>query len=493
MFPLDPVSILVSVVVVLFLLNLFYDRKENIYKNFPPGPKPLPVIGNLYTLLGSTKKTYEIFQELSKTYGPIFSLQLGSKKMVVLCGYDIVKDALTNYADEFSGRPVSPLSQSISKGHGLIISNGENWKVMRRFTLSTLRDFGMGKKIIEDKISEESDILVEIFKSYKGKPFDNRIIINTAIANIIVSILLGHRFEYNSPTLLKLMRLTNENVKIATSPMVVLYNTFPSVMRWVPGTHKKAYRNAMELRDFFREAFVEFRDKLNVNDQRNFIDAFLVKQQEPNPGLFFHDENLLALVNNLFAAGMETTTTTLRWGLLLMMKYPEIQKNVQNEIDRVIGSAQPQIEHRKEMPYTDAVIHEIQRFGNIVPTNVPHATTQDVTFRGYFIPKGTQVMPVLTSVLQDEAYFEKPKDFYPEHFLDAKGYFVKNEAFLPFSAGRRSCAGENLAKMELFLFFTQLLQNFTFQPNPGVEVDLSCNDGITRNPLMTEICALARN
>ncbi|KAM8952380.1 cytochrome P450 2C31-like isoform 4-T4 [Pelodytes ibericus] len=337
MFALDPVSILVSVIVILFLLNVFYNRKGNSYQNFPPGPKPLPIIGNLHLLLWRKKKTFEIFQEL--------------------------------------------------------------------------------------------------------------------------------------------------------------YNAFPSVMRWVPGKHKKAYQNAMELQNFFRETFIKFRDELNVNDQRNLIDAYLVKQQEekPNPGLFFHDENLAILVSNLFGAGMETTTTTLRWGLLLMMKYPEIQKNVHNEIDKVIGSAQPQTEHRKEMPYTDAVIHEIQRFGNIVPGGGARATTQDVTFRGYFLSKGTMVVPLLSSVLQDEAYFEKPKEFYPQHFLDSEGNFVKNEAFLPFGAGRRVCAGENLAKMELFLFFTRLMQKFTFRAPPRVEIEFSFNSGITRSPVMTHVCAVPRN
>ncbi|XP_053316447.1 cytochrome P450 2K6-like [Spea bombifrons] len=430
---------------------------------------------------------------LSEKYGPVFSIQLGTDKMVVLCGYETVKDALVNYAEEFSDRAFVPVLHEISRGYGVIFSNGENWKVMRRFTLSTLRDFGMGKKIIEEKINEECDSLVEMFKSYNGEPFDNTIIINTAVANIIVSILLGHRFDYKNPTLLKLIHLINQNVRLLGSRMIMLYNAYPSVMRWLPGSHKTVFKNAEELQSFVIETFTKQKDQLDLNDQRNLIDAFLVKQQEENPELFFNNENLVSLVSNLFVAGTETTSTTLRWGLLLMAKYPEIQKKVKDEIVKVIGSAQPQVEHRKLMPYTDAVIHEIQRFGNIIPGNLPHATSRDITFRGYFIPKGTHVIPLLTSVLQDKTYFEKPDQFYPQHFLDSKGNFMKNEAFLPFSTGRRSCAGENLAKMELFLFFTRLMQQFTFHPPTGVEVDLSPISGFTRGPSVHEICAYSIN
>ncbi|XP_075717027.1 cytochrome P450 2K4-like isoform X1 [Rhinoderma darwinii] len=377
---------------------------------------------------------------------------------------------------------------------GILFANGENWKVMRRFTISTLRDFGMGKKTIENKINEESDFLIKKIKSYGGKPFENTTLMNAAVANIIVFILLGHRFDYDDPVFLRLMGLINENIRLAGSPMVTLYNTFESVIRWLPGGHKKVNENAIETQTFITETFTKHKEQLDPNDQRTLIDAFLVKQQQENSEFasYFHDKNLTMIVSNLFAAGMDTTSTTLRWALLLMIKYPEIQKNVQNEIEKVIGSSEPQSEHRKEMPYTDAVIHEVQRFANIIPTNLPHATAQDVTFKGYFLPKGTYVMPLLISVLRDQAHFEKPDEFYPEHFLDSKGNFVKNEAFLPFSAGKRSCAGENLAKIELFIFFTRLLQNFSFQSPSGTELDLTPALGFTTPPMPHLICATPR-
>ncbi|XP_073442599.1 cytochrome P450 2K1-like [Dendrobates tinctorius] len=491
MIPSDPITLVLSIILCLFFVLFFFGWNKNAY-NLPPGPRPLPIIGNLHIL--DMKRPYLTMHELSKKYGPVYTLQFGVEKVVVICGCEAVKDALVNHADEFSGRPKMALLEEIIKGHGIIFGSMDNWRVMRRFTLSTLRDFGMGKETIENKISEESDFLVQKFRSYKGEPFNNIINTTAAVSNIMLSILLGRRFNYEDPTILKLIKMINENTRLMGTTMAMLYNTYPSVMRWFTSVAEKVRRNLNELHAFIRETFTNQREQLDVNDQRNLIDSFLVKQREekPNPKLYFTNENLTALLTDLFDAAMESTSTTLRWGLLLVMKYPEIQKKVQSEIDKVIGSNAPQAIHRREMPYTEAVIHEIQRFGNLVPTNVPHATTQDVSFRGYLLPKGIQVIPLLTSVLYDKDHFVKADEFYPEHFLDSSGNFMKKEAFMPFSAGKRSCPGENLAKLQLFMFFTRLLQNFTFKAPPGAALDLTPGVGFSAGPMPYKMCAIPR-
>ncbi|OCT79074.1 hypothetical protein XELAEV_18030171mg [Xenopus laevis] len=286
---MDPISVLLSVVVCIFLFNVFYGGKRES-QNFPPGPKPLPLIGNLHMM--NMKKPYLTFMELSKKYGSVFSVQLGMKKAVVLCGTDAVKDALINHADEFSGRAKIPIFHQASKGFGIVFADGENWRVMRRFAISTLRDFGMGKKTIEDRISEESDCLVESPMKVGGKPFDNTLIMNAAVANIIVHILLNQRFDYQDPTLLKLIKSISENVRISGRPIVMLYNTYPSIMQWLPGGHQTVFENTQKLFNFLKETFTKRRDQLDVNDQRDLIDAFLVKQQEETSSStkFFHDD-----------------------------------------------------------------------------------------------------------------------------------------------------------------------------------------------------------
>ncbi|XP_053314629.1 cytochrome P450 2K1-like [Spea bombifrons] len=475
---------------VLYVVHMLLSWIQN--RNFPPGPRALPLIGNLHKI--NLKRPTDAFMELSKQYGSVFSVQMGSVKMVVLSGYDTVKSALVDHAEEFSDRPCIPIFEDINKGCGIPFSRGDNWKEMRRFTLSTLRDFGMGRRTIEDKIIEECGCLIKELELEKGNPTDLRIIVNVAIGNIITSIVLGHRFDYDHPTLVRLMELVNENMRLLGSPSVLLYN-YLSIFRYFPGDHMKLKQNIAELHSFLQETFLKHLKELDRDDQRSFIDVFLVKQQEEktHSTSYYHELNLLSVITTLFSAGTETTASTIRWALSLMVQHPEIQKRVHEEIDKVIGTSQPKFEHRVNMPYTNAVIHETQRFANIVPMNLPRATTKDIYFKGYYLPKGTYIIPLLESVLYDKTQFEKPQSFHPEHFLDSQGHFVKKEAFMPFSAGKRACIGETLAKMELFIFFVGLMQKFTFSAAPEVtHFNVKPSVGFTISPITQKMCIRPR-
>nr|KAF6446391.1 cytochrome P450 family 2 subfamily W member 1 [Rousettus aegyptiacus] len=177
----------------------------------------------------------------------------------------------------------------------------------------------------------------------------------------------------------------------------------------------------------------------------------------------------MACVLDIVMAGTETTSITLQWAALLMAKHLSVQGLVQEELDRVLGRSRlPRPEDQGSLPYTNAVVHEVQRFVNPLP-HVPRCTTADTRLCGYLFPKGTPVIPLLSSVLLDKTQWETPHQFNPGHFLDANGHFVKRAAFLPFSTGRRVCAGESLARTTLFLLFTGLLQSFRLLPLPGLD------------------------
>ncbi|XP_051885538.1 vitamin D 25-hydroxylase isoform X2 [Pristis pectinata] len=194
-------------------------------------------------------------------------------------------------------------------------------------------------------------------------------------------------------------------------------------------------------------------------------------------------ENLIYTVGELIIAGTETTTNALRWAILYMALYPNIQEKVHQEIDTIVGKNQiPSLENKSQMPYTEAVLHEVLRYCNIAPLGIFRATTKNTVVRGYSIPKGTTVITNLYSVHFDEKYWNTPYLFCPERFLDKNGQFVKKEAFVPFSVGRRHCLGEQIARMELFLFFTMLLQRFHIHFPPGTIPNLKPKLGMTLQP-----------
>ncbi|XP_026180297.1 cytochrome P450 2K1-like [Mastacembelus armatus] len=415
--------------VFLFLHSNFSSKKK---RREPPGPKPLVLLGNLLHV--DLKRLDSSLFDLSKKYGPVFTVYFGLKKVVVLAGYRTVKQALVNHAEEFGDREVTPVFHDFSKEFGILFSNGERWKEMRRFALTTLRDFGMGKRLSEGKIIEECHYLIEEFEKQEGKAFSNAKIIDYAASNIISVIMFGKRFEYQDPAFQAMMKRNRESIHLTGTTSILIYNLFP----WL-GPCIKKWRYLMKLAEDGKEQIIGIIEDLKQTQNpelcRYFVDAFLTRKQNLEESdiknLHYHDDNLLYSVMNLIAAGSDTTGSTIQWCLLFMAKYPHIQDKVQEELNRVVGSRQVQVEDRKNLPYTDAVIHETQRMGNI-----------SLCF-----------------------------------------------------AGRRMCIGESLARMELFLFITSLLQRFRFTPPPGVsedELDVTPLVGFTLTPLPHKLRAVSR-
>ncbi|XP_075790632.1 cytochrome P450 2H2-like [Pelodiscus sinensis] len=483
------------VICVSCLLFLSMQRKSPGGGNLPPGPVAFPLIGNMLQL--NPKNMPQQIEQLSRTYGPIFTIYLGSERVVVLHGYEAVKEALIDLGEEFSGRGSMPLFEKTGKGTGIALTNGERWKQLRRFALTTLRTFGMGKKSVEERIQEETRFLVERLRNTQGRPFDPSQFLTHSVANVICSIVFGDRFDYADQKFSTLVGLIVENGKLQQSPWARLYTFFPTLMDYIPGPHHKFFKNVWKFRRFVQERVKMHRESLDPNCPRDFIDAFLIKMDEVqiNGQSHFNEISLAECARELFIGGTGTTSTTLKYGLLIFLKYPEIQEKVHEEIDQVIGrSRSPSMADRSRMPYTDAVIHEIQRFLALASIGAPRAVTRDVHLRQFLIPKGTTIFPVLKSVLYDSREFPNPEQFNPGHFLDANGAFKKSDFFMPFSAGKRICLGEGLARMELFLVLTTILQHFTLKPvMDPTDVDITpVSSLMTHVHKPFQLCALPR-
>nr|XP_048309075.1 cytochrome P450 2J4-like isoform X3 [Myodes glareolus] len=382
-------TLLLAAVTFLLLADYLKRRRP---KNFPPGPRCLPFVGNILQLdMGQPHVT---IQQFVKKYGNILSLNFGNVASVVITGLPLIKKVFTHMEQDILKRPVNLVQERISKNNGVLFSSGQTWKEQRRFALMTLRNFGLGKKSLEQRMQEEVSCLVEAIKEEKGQPFNPHFSINNAVSNIICSVTFGERFEYHDSRFQEMLRLLDEAICLEASMMCQLYNIFPWIMKYLPGSHQTVFRNWEKLKSFVSSMIDNHRRDWNPDEPRDFIDAFLTEMTKyPEKTTSFNEENLIWTTLDLFLAGTETTSTTLRWALLYMALYPEVQEKVQAEIDRVVGQMrQASLADRESMPYTNAVIHEAQRLGNIVPFNVPREVSKDTNLDGFHLPKERELV-----------------------------------------------------------------------------------------------------
>lgn len=451
------------------------------------------MVGNIYSL---ATEPHVFLKKQSEVHGQIFSLDLGGILTVVLNGYDCIRECLYHQSDVFADRPSLPLFKKMTKMGGLLNHKyGPGWIEHRKLACNSFRYFGSGQRLFEKKISEECMFFVDAIDEHKGKPFNPKHLVTNAVSNITNLIIFGRRFTYDDHNFQHMIELFSENVELAVSGWAFLYNAFPWI-EYVPfGKHQKLFRNAAEVYQFLQQAIEVFSQGRVPQAPRHYVDAYLdeLEQSAGDPSTSYSRENLIYSVGELIIAGTETTTNTLRWAMLYMALYPNIQERVHQEIDSVLANGRSAtLEDRQRMPYVEAVLHEVLRFCNIVPLGIFRATSQDANVNGYTIPKGTMVITNLYSVHFDEKYWNEPGVFSPQRFLDSNGNFVRREAFLPFSLGRRQCLGEQLAKMEMFLFFTTMLQRFHLQFPPGTVPNLTPKLGMTLQPMPYSICAIRR-
>ncbi|XP_072051373.1 cytochrome P450 2J4-like [Amphiura filiformis] len=448
-----------------FLIVSWWLRRP---KHLPPGPWGWPLVGYLPNLVISIYRTgmtnHEFLAKLARKYGSVFSMNLGGNLVVVLDKHDAVKEAFNN--PDISDRPKVALWEEMGLGDGLVQASGEPWKHQRRFTLTTLRSFGVGKRNFEENIAEEVKHLSQEISLLEGTSFDPQCYLSNATANVICCVVFGQRFEYTDSTFRSLLHSLDEVLKLSGSGGLQAF--FPLAKYFQPTIYTCLKQNIKNVKGFVDKAIEEHQQEFNAeNDPNDYIDVYLKEIQmakKMNVKSFIDLHNLAAVIVDLFGAGTDTTSTTLRWATLYMMAYPVIQERVQKELDSVIGRNRlPRLADKTELPFTCATLLEIQRIGSIAPLGVIHYSSNDTTLAGYNIPKGSVVISNLWGVHHDPETWPNPDQFHPERFLDEYGDVMDREELTPFSIGRRVCIGEHLAKMELFIFFTHLLHQFTFK------------------------------
>ncbi|CAL8121420.1 unnamed protein product [Orchesella dallaii] len=480
---------------ILILVSVNYTRRP---KNLAPGPFPLPILGNLVQLgwINATKP-HVAFAKLGEKYGDVMSIQLGSVYAVVLNSYEVMEEYLPK--PEFSHRFFNGWisERTLSKRLGVVFAESPSpWQELRRFSLRSLREFGFGKKngmhaIIHAEIEEIiSDLKSKIGENNGIITFDEYFSISTL--NLVWSMLAGTRYEHSNPKLLKLTNVVKEFFLSTNTGNNVLL-AFPEWRNWFPNwTGMTAQRNCHHKTNSFFQEIIDERRELGIykTNPENLIDQFLfeidaeAKKGGSENAPIFSEDQLVGLMNDMFMAGSETSSNTLAWSLLYLIRNPEMQEKLQKEIEVVVPHGTfPTAEHETQLHYARAILAETHRISSVLPLMAPRAVVEDTYCRKFLVPKGTYVMANIYNIHHDKIYWKDPENFRPERFIDNEGHFKSDPRVKPFGFGKRNCLGEPLASTSLLHYLVVLMQNFTFRgvPNEPLPTDVPV-DGITIAP-----------
>ncbi|KHN79335.1 Cytochrome P450 2H1 [Toxocara canis] len=409
------------VILIIVVFIVLYLAKYYAYiKNYPKGPMPIPLLGNLHQL--KTHNTHLHFDELAKAYGDVFTVFM-PRPVVIITKFQNMKKALIRRGDDFVGRSglfPDNIFQSFPNG-GITFASGDSWREQRRISLRILKDFGMGSGITEDQTNFGTE---DQSKKYR-------------------------------------LRCGSADGSVVSSSIK---------------ESQQLKDDADKLKVFIREQVDKQKAQFDpCKEPQTFVHALLLEMHKGNRFLCY--EQLVDITMDFWLAAMETTSITLRWAILFLIANPQVQHRMRAEIIDIVGKDRRIcMADKLSMPYCTVAVVEIQRRANVLPQNVMHRTVKQTMVSGHCIPADTLVLPQISSVLSDSSLFENPDEFKPERFLQDDGKTPHKELLqyvVPFSMGKRQCAGEPLASVKLFLILTTLLQNFILEkPLDGALPDL---------------------
>ena len=461
-----------------------------------PGPWGVPVLGNILQL-GSAP--HETFMKMADKYGDVFQIHIGSRPVVVLNGYDTIRQALVKQGVDFAGRPDLTSTRCMNTILGSTLaftSYSEGWKMHRKITESSVRHFTSGRQLssVGACISKEAQALIDVWtvhfnKDNKGKdtkngPFD---ILKLSVSNVMYSYMFSKSHSLDDQKLLDFVAMSDNFSKaIGTGNPA-------DFMPWMKPFSKKIFDNFEKMmydyKSWFGADITKHTKEYKSESESNILDYLITMNRRMDPEdkerLHLTEETIVNTVYDVFGAGFETVSALLQWTIAIMIMYPDVQREIQKELDEVVGRDRvPCASDRKQLPITESCLLEIIRISSVVPMTIPHSTTRDTELNGYFIPKDTVVFVNLHSLNYDKKTWDNPGEFRPRRFLREDGTSLdptKTISVMPFGAGKRRCIGSELARLEFFLYSSTLLQQCTFEAN-GDKPSLKSSPGLVQKP-----------
>ncbi|XP_032241688.2 steroid 17-alpha-hydroxylase/17,20 lyase [Nematostella vectensis] len=494
------VLLLLCMIIGNFLWSL-YD-----FRGMPPGPRATraPIIGNLLSFDRGAGDLRNMTNSLRKHYGGIFALQVGSWRMVFAGSPDAVREVLVKRSADYAGRPPFHSFHLETKGgKDIAVGNyGPAWRMHRKLFTTSLRYYLHNVPLLESHISRQVKKLVALFDEEKGSAFNPAVLIKQSVADVITKMTFDEAFNASHPSFdkfFKTLLYSMEDVDLNTQRVALDFFTFTKYLPF------ETYRKTKEMADYVFNVLKEVVDERNKTfdpsqPTTDLLTALLKARLEAEfdtieeKQVLLADKYLLNTLTDMFIAGYATVSDTLRWLIVYLVNYPHIQEEIHNALDKVVGSDRtPSLDDRQQLSIIQATIMETLRF--TADFTLPHYTLKDTSLCGYRVPKDSVVMVDIKSVHMDPKCWENPTEFNPHRHIDDKGELIVNQGnWLPFSAGRRVCAGEPLAKIEVFLYSSWLLHKFRFIGEEGKPPpSLVPNRGFTVIPKPYKIHAVRRH
>lgn len=451
-----------------YLLGLLSKTKDKL----APGLFSFPLVGNLPQIYCQKIPLYKYCQELSKQLGTVISLDFGVQTTVLINRIDETLEAFVKKQNEFAGRPKSWTVEKFSEGYKDIFAGmfTSTWRVQRKLGHSAFRHFA-SRDVLVQRIHDSFNNIAAVIDDLDETKFNPREYVYNTMYNIIHDMTFGKCFDFSDEQFKKLRRATDRLNEVVISGFTPDYIPF---FRYLPRTSaQKEFLDLMKcILEYVYNQYNEHVKTINKDDPRDICDDLILAREEASREEVAEltDTHIAQTCLDVFSAGTDTTSMTLLWAFLFMAGYQDVQQKVQEELDSVVGHNRfPNYDKDKpRLPYCDAVMHEVMRIKPLVPLIFPHVTTADTSVGGFALPKDTLVMVNLYNLHHDPENWDEPEKFKPERFLDDDGKIsAKIPSFMPFSAGRRVCLGESIAKVNLFVVFACFLQRYSLSMPPG--------------------------
>ncbi|CAI5450784.1 unnamed protein product [Caenorhabditis angaria] len=472
-------------IIAIYFSHHFYWKRRNL----PPGPTPWPLVGNFLQVF-NPPPGYVAFKNWTRKYGDVYTFWVGSTPYICINSYEKIKETFGKDGETYAAKKLQEFQEDFRGGKnlGIIEANGEMWRIHRRFALMNLRDFGLGKDLMQERILIEVE---DIFDNFDNclEEVDITFAFYKAVANVTNQLLFGYRFEGERNADFekhkKIMDFQNESFK---NPLVFMQFFVPVIGNFLPNHNVKKIFGSLknEFHSYYNEQIERHRKEIDFDSEENsdYCEAYLKEQKKREALGDFESFSNLQLTNScmdLLFAGLVTTETTISWALAYLLHNPEVEENIHEELDRVIGGEKLiTTADKNDLPYMNAFITETQRCANIFPMNTFHETTRDTVIDGWHVKAGTGVIAQISMVMLDEKIFPDPEKFDPMRHIDDNGKFKKIDEMIQFSIGKRQCLGEGLARMELLLFISNFLNRYKIKVETLPSIDKS-EDAHRRN------------